>query len=95
MKYKLYGLYSGDELVYIDKVEDTAEAMCDEFNLHLAILENGGKHQNYMYEYMLERREEGQHIRMTMLNEVPGNADSEMVRLALVYALRPTGNWHE
>jgi hypothetical protein len=30
-----------------------------------------------------------------MLNEVPGNADSEMVRLALVYALRPTGNWHE
>ena len=44
MKYKLYGLYSGDELVYVDRVKDTAEAMCDEFNLHLAILENGGKH---------------------------------------------------
>jgi hypothetical protein len=44
---------------------------------------------------MLDRHKEGQRIRMTMLNEVPGNADSEMVRLALVYALRPTGNWHE
>lgn len=95
MKYKLYGLYSGDELVYIGKVEDTAEATCDEFNLHLAILQNGGKHQNYMYEYMLDRHQEGQRIRMTLLNEVPGNADPEMVRLALVYALRPTGNWHE
>ena len=26
MKYKLYGLFSGDELVYIGKIEDTAEA---------------------------------------------------------------------
>ena len=44
MKDKLYGLFSGDELVYVGKVENTAQAMCDEFNLHLAILENGGKH---------------------------------------------------
>ena len=95
MKYKLYGLYSGDELVYVGKIEDTAQAVCDEFNLHLAILEHGSKHQNYMYEYMLERREEGQFVRMTMLNEVPGKEDIETVRLALVYALRPIGNWYE
>ena len=42
MKYKLYGLYSGDELVYVGKIEDTAQAYCEEFNLHLDILENGG-----------------------------------------------------
>lgn len=95
MKYKLYGLYSSDELAYVGKVEDTAQAVCDEFNLHLAILEKGSKHQNYTYEYMLERREEGQFIRMTMLNEVPGKEDIEAVRFALVYALRPIGNWYE
>ena len=44
MKYKLYGLFSGDELVYVGKIEDAAEAYCKEFNLHLAILEKGGKH---------------------------------------------------
>ena len=26
MKYKLYGLFSGDELVYVSKIEDTAQA---------------------------------------------------------------------
>jgi hypothetical protein len=44
MNYKLYGLFSGDELVYVGKVEDAAQAVCDEFNLHLAILEHGSKH---------------------------------------------------
>ena len=94
MKYKLYGLYSGDELVYVDRVKGTAEAMCDEFNLHLAILENGGKHQNYMYEYMLERKEEGHNIRMSVLYELPG-VDVEVARVVLVYTLRPIGNWYE
>ena len=91
MKYKLYGLYSGDELVYVGKIEDTAQAYCEEFNLHLDILENGGQHQNYMYEYMLER---GDSIRMHILYELPG-ADVEAIRTALVYALRPIGNWYE
>ena len=94
MKYKLYGLFSGDELVYVGKIEDTAEAYCKEFNLHLAILEKDGKHQNYMYEYMLGRREEGHSIRMHMLYELPG-ADVEATRAALVYTLRPIGNWYE
>ena len=94
MKYKLYGLYSGDELVYVGKIEDAAEAYCKEFNLHLAILEKGGKHQNYMYEYMLDRKEEGHSIRMHMLYESPG-ANVEVSRLALVYTLRPIGNWYE
>jgi hypothetical protein len=58
MKYKLYGLFSGDELVYVGKIEDTIEAYCKEFDSHLEILENGGQHENYMYEYMLERKEE-------------------------------------
>ena len=95
MKYKLYGLYSGDELVFVGKIEDTAEAYCKEFDSHLAILENGGQHENYMYEYMLERREEDYLIRMTMLHEVPGKEDIEEVRLMLVYALRPIGNENE
>ena len=76
------------------KIDDTAEAYCEEFNLHLSILENDGKHQNYMYEYMRDRREEGYGIRMSMLYELPG-ADVEVVRVALVYALRPIGNWYE
>lgn len=94
MNYKLYGLYSGDELIYVGKVENTAEAYCKEFNLHQSILANGGKHQNYMYEYMLERKEEGHSVRMRMLYELPGT-DIEVMRVALVYALRPTGNWYE
>jgi hypothetical protein len=90
----LYGLFSGDELVYVDKIEDTAQAYSDAINLHRVILENGGKHQNYMYEYMLDRREEGHSIGMGMLHELPG-ADVEVARVALVYALRPIGNWYE
>ena len=94
MKYKLYGLFSGDELVYVGKIEDTAQAYSDELNLHLAILANGNKHENYMYEYMLNRQEEGHSVRMSMLYELPG-ADVEATRVALVYTLRPIGNWHE
>jgi hypothetical protein len=47
-----------------------------------------------MYEYMLERREEGHSIRMSILYELPG-ADVEATRVALVYSLRPIGNWCE
>ena len=86
MKYKLYGLFSGD----VGKIEDTAQAYSEELNLHLAILAN----ENYMYEYMLDRQEEGHSVRMSMLHELPG-ADVEATRVALVYTLRPIGNWHE
>lgn len=47
-----------------------------------------------MYEYMLDRKEEGHSIRMHMLYELP-DVDLETTRTALVYALRPIGNWYE
>ena len=44
MKYKLYGLYSGDELVFVGRVGDTTDDWWDIFNYHLHILEQDRPH---------------------------------------------------
>ena len=94
MNYKLYGIYAGEELVYIGKIKDSAQAMCTEWATHSYYLENQDKSDNYMYEYLNDRYEEGERIYPQILCNVP-NADIESVRLSLVYALRPIGNWYE
>ena len=91
---KLYGLYSGNELMYVDTVGETTMDWCDKCNYHLNILSNGGQHENDLYKFLLEGKEEGKKIYMMPIHEVPG-MDVESVRRALVYALRPIGNWEE
>ena len=46
---KLYGLYSGNELMYVDTVGETTMDWCDKCNYHLDILSNGGQHENELY----------------------------------------------
>ena len=76
----LYGLYSGDELVYVGKIENTAQAYCDESNYHLSILNSGDRHENYMYEHLLDRKAEGYSIQMRTLYEIPDGLNLEEVR---------------
>lgn len=92
MKEILYGIYSDDELVYIGKVEDTAEAMMYEMRKHAREVKAGN---NDVYEYLSnQEKNQDYDVHMIPLHSTPG-IDIETARLALVYALRPFGNWHE
>ena len=100
MKYKLYGLYSGDELVFVGRIRDTTEDWCDIFNYHLHILEQDRPHQNPMYKYMRDRVKQGHQVHIypfSLLENMPDWKEEELerIRQGIVYALCPMGNWKE
>lgn len=92
MKEILYGIYCDDELVYVGKVENTAEAMMFEMRKHASRVKNS---ENEVYDYLAEKERSWDYdIYMLPLHATPG-IDIEVARKALVYALRPYGNWDE
>ena len=81
-----------DELVYIGKVEDSAAAMMYEMRRHAQEVR---KDDNEVYAYLAEKERSWEYdVKMVPLYPTPG-IDVETARKALVYALRPYGNWSE
>lgn len=92
MKEILYAIYCDDELIYIGKVKDSAEAMMDEMR-RLGREKQQGT--NDMYDYLANReRNLDYDVHMIPLHSTPG-MEVEEARRALVYSLRPFGNWSE
>ena len=92
MKEILYAIYCDDELIYIGKVKDSAEALMDEMRRLKREKQQGT---NDMYDYLANReRNLDCNVHMIPLYSTPG-IDIEEARKALVYSLRPFGNWSE
>ena len=102
MKFKLYAVYAGQEIVYIDLIEDTVEAWHEAWDRHNEGFKDK-EHPNYMYEVMREHKAEGHTISMQplrLLEYLPDwknntKDDLERIRKILIYTILPIGNWDE